>query len=137
VPEVSGWNEDLGSGVVRQTHNCLAKHASSLQPASSLTGAILFAATEVSAWSEDLGGGVVRQTVMTPHARAVDGTATAVDLSHGQRPPVRNSMQAPCGLAVYLFNAFGLAVPAVACPMASAPWCAFRVRAFWLLGLVP
>lgn len=93
------------------------------QTASSLTGAILFAATEVSAWSEDLGGGVVRQTVMTPHARAVDGTATAVDLSHGQRPPVRNSMQAqvPCGLAVYFSNAFGLAVPAVACPMASAP----------------
>lgn len=47
------------------------------------------AAPEVSAWSEDLGGGVVRQTVMTPHTRAMDGPAPAVDLSHGQRPVVR------------------------------------------------
>ena len=49
------------------------------------------AAPEVSAWSEDLGGGVVRQTVVAPHARAMDGSASAVDLSHGQRPVVRLS----------------------------------------------
>lgn len=46
------------------------------------------AAPEVSAWSEDLGGGVVRQTVVTPHAGAMDGSASAFDLSFGQRPPV-------------------------------------------------
>ena len=45
-------------------------------------------APEVSAWSEDLGGGVVRQTVVTPHPRAMDGSAPAIDLSHGQRPAV-------------------------------------------------
>ena len=31
---------------------------------------------------------MVRQTVVTPHPRAMDGSAPAIDLSHGQRPAV-------------------------------------------------
>lgn len=49
--------------------------------------AAISSAPEVSAWSEALGNGVVRQTILTPHAAAMDGSATVFDLSFRQRPP--------------------------------------------------
>ena len=36
-----------------------------------------------------MGGGVERRTVVTPHVRAVNGLASVLDISHGQRLQVR------------------------------------------------
>ena len=47
------------------------------------------AAPELAGWGEQLGGGVERRTVVTPHVRAVNGLASVLDISHGQRLQVR------------------------------------------------
>ena len=45
----------------------------------------LFVAPELAGWGEQLGGGVEKRTVVTPHVRAINGFASVLDISHGQR----------------------------------------------------
>lgn len=68
APELAGWGDVISGN--------MGMHYMPYWPC---------AAPELAGWGEQLGGGVERRTVVTPHVRAINGLASVLDISHGQR----------------------------------------------------